>query len=141
MQKGVYQGDPLSVVIFNMVLNKLVDTITTRIDLGYQLSGSLCRVNIMQYADDTCLVANSLSSCQYLLSKVGDWLVWTGMAAKVPKCQCLSLEGSTGKLRDPQLLLGGASIHFTEEPVRFLGLDVQIAIHHVSPRSRKCLQQ
>ena len=116
-------------------MNTLVDTITTRIDLGYQLSGSLRRVNILQYADDTCLVANSPSSCQYLLSKVGEWLVWTGMAAKVPKCQCLSLEGSTGKLRDPQLLLGGASIPFTKEPVRFLGLDVQVASHHVSPRS------
>ena len=111
LQKGVYQGDPLSVVIFNTVMNTLVDTITTRIDLGYQLSGSLRRVNILQYADDTCLVANFPSSCQYLLSKVGDWLVWTGMAAKVPKCQCLSLEGSTGKLRDPQLLLGGADIN------------------------------
>ena len=41
LQKGVYQGDPLSVVIFNMAMNTLVDTITTRIDLGYQLSGSL----------------------------------------------------------------------------------------------------
>ena len=57
------------------------------------------------------------------------------MAAKVSKCQCLSLEGSTGKLRDPQLLLGGASIPFTEEPVRFLVLNVQVASHHVSPRS------
>ena len=75
LQKGVYQGDPLSVVIFNTVINTLVDTITTRIDLGYQLSGSLRRVNILQYADDICLVANSPSSCQYLLSKVGDWLI------------------------------------------------------------------
>ena len=116
-------------------MNTLVDTITTRIDLGYQLSGSLCRVNILQYADDICLVANSASSCQYLLLKVGDWLVWTGMAVKVPKCQCLSLEGSTGKLRDPQLLLSGASIPFTEKPVRFLALDVQVASHHISPRS------
>ena len=29
IQKGVYQGDPLSVVIFNTVMNTLVDTITT----------------------------------------------------------------------------------------------------------------
>ena len=79
-------------------------------------------------------MANS-PSCQYLLSKVGDWLVWTGMAAKVPKCQCLSLEGSTGKLRDTQLLLGGASIPFTEKPMRFLRLDVQVVSHHVCPRS------
>ena len=96
LQKGVYQGNPLSVVIFNTVMNTLVDTIVTRVDLGYQFSGSLYRVSILQYANDTCLVANSPASCQFLLSKVGDWLEWTGMVAKVPKCQCSSLEGSTG---------------------------------------------
>ena len=57
------------------------------------------------------------------------------MAVKVSKCQCLSLEGSTEKLRDPQLLLCGASIPFTEKPVRFLALDVQVASHHICPRS------
>ena len=135
LQKGVYQGDPLSVVIFNTVMNTLVDTISTRVDLGYQFSGSLRRVNILQYADDTCLVANSPASCQYLSSKVGDWLDWTGMTAKVPKCQCISLGGSTGKLKDPHLHLSGASIPFTKDPVRFLGLNVQVTSRHVSPRS------
>ena len=109
LQKGVYQGDPLSVVIFNTVMNTLVDTITTRANLGYQFSDSLHQVNILQYADDTRLVTNSLAACQ-LLSKMGDWQDWTGMAAKVPKCQCISLEGCTGKLKDPQLHLKGAYI-------------------------------
>ena len=116
-------------------MNTLVDTISTRVDLGYQFSGSLRRVNILQYADDTCLVANSPASCQYLLSMVGDWLDWTEMSAKVPKCQCISLQGSTGKLKDPHLQLNGASIPFTKDPVRFLGLNVQVASHQVSSRS------
>ena len=30
LQRGVYQGDPLSVVIFNTVINTLVDTLKTR---------------------------------------------------------------------------------------------------------------
>ena len=67
LEKGVYQGDPLSVVIFNTVMNTLVETIATRSDLGYQFSRSSRRVNILQYADDTCLVANSPAACQYLL--------------------------------------------------------------------------
>lgn len=37
---GVYQGDPLSVVIFNTVINTLVDTLQTRPDLGYAISNS-----------------------------------------------------------------------------------------------------
>ena len=63
LEKGVYQGDPLSVVIFNTVMNTLVGTIATRSDLGYQFSRSSRRVNILQYADDTCLVANSPAAC------------------------------------------------------------------------------
>ena len=46
------------------------------------------------------------------------------MGVKVPKYQCLSLEGSTGKLKYPQQLRGGVFIPFTEELVRYLGLDV-----------------
>ena len=126
LQKGVYQGDPLSVVIFNTVMNTLVDTISTRIDLGYQFSSSSRKVNILQYADDTCLVANSPASCQYLLSRVSQWLGWSGMAAKVPKCQCMSLQSSTGVFRDPHLHLGGVPIPCTLDPVRFLRLNVHV---------------
>ena len=132
LQKGVHQGDPLTVVIFNTVMNTLVDTITDRIDLGYQSSGSSRKVNILQYADNTCLVANSPASYQFLLKKVSEWLGWSGMADKVPKCQCISLQESTGKLMDPQLHLDGVSIPFMMDPVRFLGLKVS---HNTSPRS------
>ena len=38
LEKGVYQGDPLSVVIFNTVINTLIDTVSLRADLGYQFS-------------------------------------------------------------------------------------------------------
>ena len=54
---------------------------------------------------------------------------------KGSQCQCLSLEGSPGRLRDPQLQLNDAFIPITKDPVRFLGLIVQVASHHVSPRS------
>ena len=134
LQKGVYQGDPLSVVIFNTVMNTLVDTVTSRIDLGYQFSKSTRKINILQYADDTCLVADSPASCQSLLSQVSEWLKWSGMEAKIPKCQCITLQGSTGKLMDPDLTLNGSSIPFTTEPIRFLGLKVQVPTDNISAR-------
>lgn len=37
---GVYQGDPLSVVIFLTVINTLSDTLCTRGDIGFSLSHS-----------------------------------------------------------------------------------------------------
>lgn len=120
LQIGVYQGDPLSVVIFNTVINTIVDTIKTRPDLGYHFTNQLS-VNLLQYADDTCLVANSPSSCQQLLHFVDRWLCWSGMRAKVPKCHSLALKASVGKLVDPHLYIEGQKIPFASAPVKFLG--------------------
>ena len=131
LQKGVYQGDPLSVVIFNTVINTLLDTVSLRLDLGYQFSNSNRQVNILQYADDTCLVADSLASGQFLLNIISDWLQWSGMVAKIPKCQCLAL---TGKLVDPHLSLNGVPIPFSADPVRFLGMQVQVPRNDGSAR-------
>ena len=107
-------------MIFNTIINTLIDTVS---DLCYQFSNSSHRLNILQYADDTCLVANSPASCHYLLSMVYDWLQWSGMIAKVPKCKCVA---STGKVVDALLQLNGLSVPFTTEPVRFLGMSVQL---------------
>ena len=43
---GVYQGDPLSVVIFNTVINTMVEVIKTRPDLGYHITN---RHSVNQY--------------------------------------------------------------------------------------------
>ena len=76
IQLGLYQGDPLSVVIFNMAINTLVDTLQTRRDLGYRYSQSQLPINLLQYADDTCLIGNSPASCQHLPEMMAGWLHW-----------------------------------------------------------------
>ena len=54
MEVGVFQGDPLSVIIFNTVMNTLVDTITQSYHhLGYSLSSANQSCNLLQFADDT----------------------------------------------------------------------------------------
>ena len=127
LQVGVYQGDPLSVTIFNTVINTLVDTLQTRRDLGYSLSNSRRKVSLLQYADDTCIVADSPASAQHLLNMVDSWLAWTGMKAKPSKCHSLALEGSSGKLMDPCLTISGQSIPYAgDKPVKFLGMEIQI---------------
>ena len=57
--------------------------------------------NIFQYADDTFLIANGTSICQNLLKYVEQWLQWTGMKTKVPKCHhSLAIQDSSGKTYD-----------------------------------------
>ena len=115
-------------VIFNTVMNTVLDTLSLRTDLGYWFSNSHRQVNILQYADDTCLIANSPASCQYLLDTTSNWLQWSGM---LPKCQCLSLQG---KLADPHLTLDGMPIPFSTGPVRFLGMEVQFPKNNSAAR-------
>ena len=126
LEVGVYQGDPLSVVIFNTVINTLVDTLQTRPDLGFSVSNSH-QVNLLQYADDTCITANSPAACQHLLAMVDSWLQWSGMQAKVPKCHCLALQSSTGKLLDPHLSIQNQTIPFIGSgSIKFLGMTIQV---------------
>ena len=120
LEVRVYQGDLLSVVLFNTVINTMVDTIKTRPDLGYHLT-STQSVNLLQYADDTCLVADSPSSCQQLLHLVDRWLNWSGMRAKVSKCHSLALKASVAKVVDPHLHISNEQIPFALKPVKFLG--------------------
>ena len=95
LQVGVYQGDPLSVAIFNTMTATLADSLKGDQPLGYTFSNRPRCMNILQYADDTCLVAKGLASCQQMLKKVERWLTWTGMKAKVPKCFSLAIAASS----------------------------------------------
>ena len=110
LQVGVYQGDPLSVGIFNAVMVTLADTIDHHKHLGYKFTNSPRSTNILQCADDTCLIADGPSSCQQLLTRVEKWLQWTGMKAKVPKCHSLAIRASSGRTYDPALVLQGVPL-------------------------------
>ena len=112
-----YQGDPLSVVIFNTVINTLVDTLQTRRDLCFRYSQSQL---ILQYADDTCLIGNSPAACQHLLEMMA---VWSGMKAKLPKCTCLALQASTGK---KIVSLNNQQVPYAPNGVMLLGLAIDV---------------
>ena len=124
---GVNQGDPLSVVIFNMVINTMVDTLQTRSDLGFLLPNSHHQVSFMQYADDTCITVNSPAAGQQLLDMVDRWFQRSGMRARVPKCHCLVLQGSTGKVYDPHLSIANQTTpYIRSNSIRFLGMTIQV---------------
>ena len=136
LQLGVYQGDPLSVIIFNTVMNTLVDSIVQRCShLGYTLNSYRKKINLLQYADDTSLIGDGPASCQHILSLTESWLSWSGMRANVPKCVCLAIKASTGKPYNPKLTLSGEPIPYLGDTTfRFLGAPV--AIHSTSAETK-----
>ena len=139
LQLGVFQGDPLSVLVFNTVMNTMVDTITKEHSaLGYRSDASQSRTNLLQYADDTSLLADGPSSCQTLLTVIEAWLSWSGMKANVPKCVCLAIQASTAKPYDPKLTLDGQQIPFIGDTTfHFLGALVNISGTN-TPREDLC---
>ena len=84
-------------------------------------------MQVLQYPDDTCLIADGPASCQRMLEKVESWLQWTGMRAKVPKCHCLAIKASSGKRYDPRLQLCGTDIPFIgDNTISFLGGPINV---------------
>ncbi len=123
----VYQGDPLSIIIFNSVMSTLAQALGQLEGLGYHFSNSPRSANAIQYSDDTCLVADGLASCQQLLRYVDHWLEWMGMRAKVPNFHSLAIRASAGRTYDPQLLTQGEQIQtIGHRPMKFLGAFIQI---------------
>ena len=140
LQVGVYQGDPLSVVIFNTVMATLADTLKMDQSVGYKFSNSPRSINVLQYADDTCLVANGPVSCEHMLHKVEEWLDWTGMKAKVPKCFSLAIAASSGRRYDPKLKLSGEDIPLiANNTIKFLG--GPITVPHTNSHHKKYLEE
>ena len=138
IEAGVYQGDPLSVIIFNTVMNTLVDTISQSPHLGYSLSSTTQQCNHLQYADDTSLLAKGPAACQVLLDCTERWLDWSGMKPKVPKCCSMAVQASTGRVYDPQLSLCGQTIPFIgSNTFRFLGAPV--TIHDSQDKAKSAL--
>ena len=122
LQLGVYQGDPLSVIILNIVMNTLVDSITQRCaHLCYSLNSVSGRINLLQYGDNTSLIGDG-PSCQHLLSLTELWLSWSGMQANVPKCVGVAIKASTGRAYNPNHTLSDKPIPYLGDTTfRFLG--------------------
>ena len=134
----MFQGDPLSVSIFNVVINTLVDPLLHLCHhLGYRFSSSDICLNLLQYADDTCMLARDPHSCQRMLNVMEEWLTWSGMRAKPSKCQAVALKSrknADNRVYDPQLMLGSSAIPFLgNTTTTFLGMPVSPTlsdIHH-----------
>ena len=87
---------------------------------GYKFSNSTQSLNVLQYADDTCLISDCPVSCRAMLDFTDKWLQWSQMKAKVSKCQAIAIEVSTGKVYDPKLRVAGGEMPFVgKHPVRF----------------------
>lgn len=86
---GVRQGDPLSPVMFNMVIDGLLGSMKSGI--GVDIDG--IKLNILAFADDIVLLASTKEGLQSLIDRVADFLGRCGLEANAEKCATLAIQG------------------------------------------------
>ena len=83
-------------------------------------------MNLLQYADDTCIIASSPAAAQSLLDSTSEWLQWADMKAKVPEYHSLHIKSSSGILTNPHLTCSNETIRYVANcSINFLGLPIQ----------------
>lgn len=86
--RGVKQGDPVSPVLFNMVLDEAVKK-AEEIGVGVDVGGH--RVSCLAFADDLVLAASSRKGLQLLVDSISGTLSVCGLTMNPAKCRSFSL--------------------------------------------------
>ena len=97
-QIGLFQGCPLSIlsiVLFLIVFNLLLDLLKTKQDHGYQWKNTDFKQSQKAYADDLTIISGIFNDCKELLSLVETFLKWTKtMQARPTICRSLATKKS-----------------------------------------------
>ena len=122
---GLFQGDPLSVVLFLIVFNLLLDLLKNQKDLGFKPSFSSNSTSSRAFADDLTLMSPRLEKMKKLIEEMERFLTWSRkMKAKPSKCISLGMKVIDGTYRsfDPEIVVGGSQIQYVgDTPIKFLG--------------------
>lgn len=86
---GVKQGDPMSPMIFNCIINHLINKIPD--EIGVQIQGGP-KLNILAFADDIVLMASTPAGLQKLIDQCHQYLVECGLKINVGKSLTMSLK-------------------------------------------------
>jgi len=109
--RGVRQGDPLSPLLFNLVVDRALGILSE--DVGYQMGGRL--ISALGYADDIVLLASTRNGLQENLTRLNDAFKVNGLSINAKKTGVLSMvaSGRDKKVKidtTPNFTLGGAWI-------------------------------
>lgn len=94
MRRGVKQGDPLSPLLFNLVMDELLDRLEQS-----GLGGSLgtAKIPALAFADDLVLMEDSDVAMTQLLDMAADFFSARGLEINASKCAAISASPLEGK--------------------------------------------
>ena len=117
-KRGVFQGDPLSPVIFLLVFNPIIQELQRNSCKGYKLGDN--SIVTLPYADDFCLISTHMGTHQNTIDRINTQISSMGMKLKPSKCRSFSLRG--GKPEAIHFKIGENVIpSIRDEEQKFLG--------------------
>lgn len=117
-RRGVFQGDPLSPVIFLLIFNPILQHLEANNKHGYELGGK--KVITLPFADDFCLLTRNKKKHQRLQDEVNAKIRSMGLKLKPAKCRSYSICG--GKPTNVPFSINNEEIHSIQnEEQKYLG--------------------
>lgn len=139
--RGIRQGDPLSSVLFNIVMDHVLLALPARI--GYTYGG--VRINALAFADDVVLVASSEAGIRTLAAQFASALAEVGLNVNHAKSLYIPLVARGGRLVLPRegatLPMGGRELTSAELGVSWTYLGVPFGVTgSIAVRPREVLE-
>ena len=118
-RRGVFQGDPISPIIFLMVFNPILQDLKLEEErIGFKV-GDTHHVTL-PYADDFCLLTTNLRTHQKMINRINSNI--TSMGMKLIPSKCRGFAVSSGRASDISFHIGDNVIpSIRDEEQKFLG--------------------
>ncbi|KAL1446559.1 hypothetical protein WDU94_012428 [Cyamophila willieti] len=131
-KRGIFQGDPLSSLLFCLCLNPLSNILNSS-SVGYKIDmKDNYHFNHLFYMDDLKIYANGTEQLRYLLELVSNFSESICMSFGLDKCNVLNIK--KGKLCDPEDMTLSNKLTINslqqDEQYKYLGIHQQITINH-----------
>ena len=114
VEKVVLQGDSLSPLIFNLIINTFKQCVKEEkfSNFGYRSFKGFLPRNWFQFADDAVAVTSLEGENQILLNLFSKWCRWSEMTIKSSKCHSFGIckKGTTSTQYKPKLCSDNALV-------------------------------
>lgn len=131
IQRGVKQGDPTSGILFNLIIDSLLEELEEQfgVQVGVGEDGEPVRVAGMGFADDTVLLSDTPDGMQRHIRRLEGWLIASAMEVNVAKCKALQYvkvptAKRTAVVTRPMFQINGIPVQCLEvgSQLKYLGL-------------------
>lgn len=121
INRGVKQGDPLSPLLFNLILEPLIRLIKST-NKGYQFKSNDTILGILAYADDVILLSNDIDEMEILFTKLEDYCMWSEISINPNKC----VASSSYQLRNGEIGSVNTNFYINNNRIEDVGYKGQL---------------